>query len=134
MLQALLLAALVAAPLGSAALFVPARLVDRERYSKAEQALLRLRELFGEHNTFVELQHNLVQGDTQRVARLAQLAEQLGLPIVATRGPQLEAPFLDGQNALFCPPMDPAAKNATAPAAHAAMPATDTPRSDPAGS
>ena len=29
MLQALLLAALVAAPLGSAALFVPARLIDR---------------------------------------------------------------------------------------------------------
>ena len=29
MLQAILLAALIAAPLGSAALFVPARLIDR---------------------------------------------------------------------------------------------------------
>jgi glycosyltransferase involved in cell wall biosynthesis len=36
-------------------------------------------------------------------------AAALGLPIVATRGPQLEAPFLHGKNALFCPPMDPAA-------------------------
>lgn len=61
-----------------------ARLVDRERFSQAEQALLRLRELFGEKNTFVELQHNLVHGDTRRIARLAQLAERVGLPCVAT--------------------------------------------------
>jgi glycosyltransferase involved in cell wall biosynthesis len=32
-----------------------------------------------------------------------------GLPIVATRGPYLEAPFVHGENALFCPPKDPAA-------------------------
>src|ERR1700736_6711913 len=43
-----------------------ARLVDRECFSRAEQALLRLRELFGAENTFVELQHNLVHGDTRR--------------------------------------------------------------------
>jgi error-prone DNA polymerase len=60
------------------------RLIDRERYSEAEQALVRLRELFGEQNTFVELQHNLVYGDMRRVARLTELAERLGLPCVAT--------------------------------------------------
>ena len=41
-------------------------------------------ELFGPNSTFVELQHNLVKGDSQRVARLAELAERLDLPIVAT--------------------------------------------------
>ncbi|MCA1644274.1 MAG: error-prone DNA polymerase [Chloroflexi bacterium] len=61
-----------------------ARLVDRERFQQAEQMLLQLRALFGAQNTFVELQHNLVQGDTRRVARLAQLAQRLGVPSVAT--------------------------------------------------
>src|SRR6266851_1397811 len=60
------------------------RLIDRDRFEQAEQALLRLRELFGAKNTFVELQHNLVQGDTRRLARLAQLAERVGVPSVAT--------------------------------------------------
>jgi error-prone DNA polymerase len=60
------------------------RLIDRECFEQAEQALLRLREVFGEKNTFVELQHNLVQSDTRRLARLAQLAERVGLPSVAT--------------------------------------------------
>src|SRR6266851_7093094 len=60
------------------------RLIDRERFAHAEQALLRLQELFGEKNTFVELQHNLVQGDTRRLAQLAQLAGRVGVSIVAT--------------------------------------------------
>lgn len=60
------------------------QLVDRERFDAAEQAARALADLFGWENTFVELQHNLVQGDTRRVARLAQLAERLGLPVVAT--------------------------------------------------
>ena len=30
-----------------------------------------------------------------------------GLPIVATRGSKLEAPFVDGENVLLCPPKDP---------------------------
>src|SRR5690242_4644683 len=61
-----------------------ARLVDRQRFSEAEQAAQRLTRLFGGESTFIELQHNLVQGDTRRVARLAQLAERLELPVVAT--------------------------------------------------
>ncbi|MDQ6673084.1 MAG: DNA polymerase III subunit alpha, partial [Chloroflexota bacterium] len=60
------------------------QLVDRERYAEAELAARRLADLFGWQNTFVELQHNLVKGDTRRLARLAQLTEGLGLPIVAT--------------------------------------------------
>ena len=36
-------------------------------------------------------------------------AAAAGLPIVTTRGPHLEAPFVHGRNALFCPPKDPAA-------------------------
>ncbi len=47
-------------------------------------ALERLAILFGKESTFVELQHNLVQGDTRRIARLAQLACELELPVVAT--------------------------------------------------
>ncbi len=61
-----------------------ARLVDRARLADAERALTCLADLFGWENTFVELQHNLVQGDTRRLAALAQLAERVGLPIVAT--------------------------------------------------
>jgi error-prone DNA polymerase len=60
------------------------RLIERERYAEAEKVALRLSELFGRDNTFIELQHNLVQGDTRRVARLTQLAEGLDLPVVAT--------------------------------------------------
>jgi error-prone DNA polymerase len=60
------------------------RLVDRERFDQAEQAALRIVDLFGQSNTYIELQHNLVQGDTHRVQRLAELAQRLGLPVVAT--------------------------------------------------
>jgi len=61
-----------------------ARCVDRERYAAAEQVAQRLTYLFGPENTYIELQHNLVQGDTRRVTRLAQLAERLNIPLVAT--------------------------------------------------
>ncbi|MBV9358033.1 MAG: DNA polymerase III subunit alpha, partial [Chloroflexi bacterium] len=61
-----------------------AQLVDAGRTDEAREALTRLANLFGRENTFVELQHNLVQGDARRVARLAQLACELDLPVVAT--------------------------------------------------
>ena len=60
------------------------RLIDLNRIDAAQTAAERLKDLFGADSTFVELQHNLVQGDTRRVARLAELAERLGLPLVAT--------------------------------------------------
>ncbi|HEY3079521.1 MAG TPA: error-prone DNA polymerase [Chloroflexota bacterium] len=61
-----------------------ARLVDAGRRDDALEAARRLVGLFGQKNTFVELQQNLVYGDTRRVAELAELAARLGLPVVAT--------------------------------------------------
>src|SRR5205823_3448455 len=51
---------------------------------QAEAATRRLIQLFGRENTFIEVQHNLVHGDTRRRTRLAQLSEQLQVPMVAT--------------------------------------------------
>lgn len=61
-----------------------ARLVDADRLDEAAEAACRLADCFGRRNTFIELQHNLVRGDTRRVARLAELTARLGLGIVAT--------------------------------------------------
>src|ERR1043166_1914648 len=52
-----------------------ARLLDRERFAQAESAAQQLINIFGPGNTYVEVQHNLAQGDTRRVQRLAQLAD-----------------------------------------------------------
>ena len=60
------------------------RLVDRERFSDAENVANRLIRIFGTDNTYIEVQHNLVQGDTHRLQRMAQLAERVNLPLVAT--------------------------------------------------
>jgi error-prone DNA polymerase len=60
------------------------RLIDRDRFDQAEQAALQSADLFGTDNTYIELQHNLVQGDTHRVQRMAELARRVGLPVVAT--------------------------------------------------
>ncbi|HEY3107692.1 MAG TPA: DNA polymerase III subunit alpha, partial [Chloroflexota bacterium] len=68
------------------------RLVDAGRLDAAAAALARLAELFGRENTFVELQHNLVKGDTGRVRRLVELADRLGLPYVATGDVHYHAP------------------------------------------
>src|SRR2546425_12810673 len=38
------------------------RLLDQERFAEAEHAARRLKDMFGADSTFVELQHNLVQG------------------------------------------------------------------------
>ena len=61
-----------------------ARLIDARRFSEAAEAARRLAGLFGPTGTFIEVQHNLVRGDTRRAARLAQLAAHLRLGIVAT--------------------------------------------------
>ena len=50
----------------------------------AEAELRSYIEWFGAKNVFVELQQNLVHGDTSRNARLAQLAGSVGLEVVAT--------------------------------------------------
>lgn len=61
-----------------------ALLVDRDRVDAAAGLLQRLSDLFGRDNVYVELQHNLVQGDTRRLARLAEVAQRAAVPIVAT--------------------------------------------------
>jgi error-prone DNA polymerase len=57
-------------------------LVEAERLADARKAISRLATYFGVENTFVELQSNLVHGDTRRIAGLAELATEVGLPIV----------------------------------------------------
>jgi error-prone DNA polymerase len=61
-----------------------ARLVDEERFEDALEAARWLASCFGPDNTFVELMHNLVEGDSRRLACLADLARRLGLRTVAT--------------------------------------------------
>ena len=63
-----------------------ARLIDAGRWDDAVQATRRLVDLFSPYSTFIEVQHNLVRGDTRRVARLVELAGRLRLRAVATGG------------------------------------------------
>ena len=60
------------------------RLVDDGCWSAARHLLDQYVEWFGSDNVAVELQHNLVFGDTRRVARSARLAADAGLRYVAT--------------------------------------------------
>ena len=60
------------------------RLVDAGELGAAQQVLARYRTWFGVDNVFVELQQNLVHGDTARVRTLARLADEAGLGVVAT--------------------------------------------------
>jgi len=54
------------------------------RYNEAEMAAEEYVAWFGKENFFIELQQNLVHGDTRRNARLVDLAGRLGVGIVAT--------------------------------------------------
>jgi len=60
------------------------RLAETGRIALAADALDRLAALFGRESTFVELQRNLVHGDTPRVNRLVSLAAERGIETVAT--------------------------------------------------
>ena len=60
------------------------RLVDDGCWSDARHLLDRYVEWFGPDNVAVELQHNLVFGDTRRIAALSRLAADAGLRTVAT--------------------------------------------------
>ncbi|MCC6790648.1 MAG: DNA polymerase III subunit alpha [Thermomicrobiales bacterium] len=59
-------------------------LIDAERFGEAEALLRQYVAWLGADQVVVELQHNLVYGDTQRVARLVQLAEHVGVRYAAT--------------------------------------------------
>ena len=59
-------------------------LVQQRRPDEAEAAATRYADWFGAGNVYLELQHNLVHGDTERNSRLVELARRLGLGVVAT--------------------------------------------------
>jgi error-prone DNA polymerase len=59
-------------------------LIAQERFREAEEAARHYMRWFGPGNFFVELQNNLVHGDARRNRALADLAEHLGLGVVAT--------------------------------------------------
>jgi len=62
---------------------VPARAAEDDM-AGAQAALERLMRWFGTENVYVELQHNLVYGDTERCRQLVALARGNGLRYVAT--------------------------------------------------
>ena len=59
-------------------------LLTEGRFAEAETQLRQYLDWFGTDNVFVELQQNLVQGDTSRNRRLIDLARKLGVSTVAT--------------------------------------------------
>jgi len=59
-------------------------LVAQGRYREAEEAARRYIQWFGPGSFFIELQNNLVYGDARRNRALADLAEHLGVGVVAT--------------------------------------------------
>jgi len=62
------------------------------RFAEAETQLKQYLDWFGADNVFVELQQNLVQGDTSRNRRLIDLAKKLGVPTVATNNVHYHVP------------------------------------------
>jgi error-prone DNA polymerase len=61
-----------------------AQLVDAGDIPAAEELLHTYIDWFGKNNVYVELQQNLVYGDTRRVHQMVRLAKKAGLPYVAT--------------------------------------------------
>ena len=70
---------------------VPA-LLDQGRHRDAEDVLTQYLDWFGTSNVFVELQQNLVRGDTQRNRRLVDLAGKFDLAPVATNNVHYHIP------------------------------------------
>ena len=60
------------------------QLLDDGQFGEAEAVLRQYVAWLGADNVFVELQHNLVFGDSRRVTHLVQLAEHVGVRSVAT--------------------------------------------------
>jgi len=60
------------------------QLIDAGQYGEAEDLLRQYVDWLGIDQVVVELQHNLVFGDTQRVDRLVQLADRVGVRYAAT--------------------------------------------------
>ena len=67
-------------------------LVMEGRYREAEEALRQYLEWFGANNIYIELQQNLVRGDTQRNRSLIELSRNLGVSVVATNNVHYHIP------------------------------------------
>ena len=68
-----------------------AQLVVQERFSEARDLIRQYLDWFGPDNYYIELQQNLVFGDTERNRELIALAQETGTRVVATgRGIQDE--------------------------------------------
>ena len=67
-------------------------LLTEGRFAEAEAQLRQYLDWFGTDNVFVELQQNLVEGDTNRNRRLIDLAQRLGVPTVATNNVHYHVP------------------------------------------
>ena len=68
------------------------QLLTEERARDAEEQLEQYLDWFGKANVFVELQQNLVRGDTQRNRRLVELARKYDVGVVATNNVHYHAP------------------------------------------
>ena len=60
------------------------RLVTEDRMHEAEVALKQYIDWFSIENVFIELQQNLIYGDTKRNRRLVELSHRVGVQVVAT--------------------------------------------------
>ncbi|SVA00234.1 uncharacterized protein METZ01_LOCUS53088, partial [marine metagenome] len=67
-------------------------LLTEGRFAEAETQLKQYLDWFGTDNVFVELQQNLVQGDTSRNRRLIDLAKKLDVSTVATNNVHYHVP------------------------------------------
>jgi error-prone DNA polymerase len=67
-------------------------LLTKGQQRGAEDVLRQYLDWFGAANVFVELQQNLVQGDTQRNRRLIELARGLGVGVAATNNVHYHIP------------------------------------------
>ncbi len=68
------------------------KLVSEDRLDEAADVARRHIDWFGPHNYFLELQQNLVYGDTTRNRRLLSLASELGVGVVATNNIHYHVP------------------------------------------
>ena len=60
------------------------QLVTKARFSEARRLIQQYVDWFGKDNYYLEIQHNLVNGDTERNRRLLTLAREMGVKAAAT--------------------------------------------------
>ena len=68
------------------------RLAMEDRIGEAQKLLRGYLDWFGPGSVYVELQQNLLQGDTDRNRRLAGIARDTGVPLVATNDVHYHSP------------------------------------------